>query len=128
MKSKLLSILPSILATILLGYLFFLGWLIGLLASKYLAGDSTGKRGKFGSIVIPLRWRAIHLHHWLYSMGLLGLSLATGIHFLSPNITWGVLGGIAFQGVYYYRDWHVILVKEKRTKTKDRRTKASLGK
>ncbi len=128
MKRKLLTTLSITVATILLGYLFFLGWLGGLLASKYLAGDSTGKRGKLGSIIIPLRRWGIHLHHWLYSLCLLGISLVTGIHFLSPTITYGLLGGIAFQGVYYYRDWHVILVKESRTRTKDRRTKGSPGK
>ena len=94
----------------MLGYLFFLSLLLGFLASKYVAGKSVGERGKIGSVVIPFRRRRIHLHHWLYSLWLIGVSFATGINFLTPTITYGLLGGSAFQGVYCYRDWHIILI------------------
>lgn len=120
MKKRLVVILSTIVTGITLGYLFFLSLLLGFLASKYVAGESVGERGKIRSIVIPfIRWR-IHLHHWLYSFWLIGLSSATGIHFLTPTITYGLLGGVAFQGIYSYSDWHIILINRHQTKTKDR--------
>lgn len=110
MKKRLFAILSTVVFTIILGYLFLLSWLIGLLASKYLAGKSTGERGKVGSVVIPIRRWGIHLHHWLYSLLLISLSFTTGMHFLTPEITYGLLGGLVFQGIYFYGDWHVIVV------------------
>ncbi len=119
MKKRLVFILLTIVTTITLGYLFFLSLLLGFLGSKYMAGKSLGERGKLRSIVIPfIRWR-IHLHHWLYSLWLIGLSCATGIHFLTPTITYGLLGGVTFQGIYSYSDWHMILIKRHRTRAKD---------
>jgi len=53
MRKKLVTILLAIGATITLGYLFFLSGLVGFLASKYVAGESTGERGKVRPIVIP---------------------------------------------------------------------------
>ena len=119
MKKKLVVILLTIVAGITLGYLFLLSWLLGFLTIKHLAGKSAGKRGKVRSIIIPFRGRGIHLHHWLYSSCLIGLSLATGIHFLTPTITYGLLGGFIFQGIYCYSDWHIIL--RRRTSKKSKR-------
>ncbi len=125
MKKKLVVILPTIVMSITLGYLFLLTLLLGVLASKYLAGGSVGERGKIRSIVIPfIRWR-IHLHHWLYSSWLIGLSSATGMYFLTPTITYGLLGGVAFQGIYSYSDWHIILIKRHQTRARDRLSAAS---
>ena len=119
MKKKLIAILLTIVASITFGYLFFLSWLLGFLASKYVAGKSVGERGKVRSIVIPLRSWGIHLHHWLYALGLIGLSSTTGMHFLTPTITFGLLGGLVFQGIYCYSDWHIIL--NRRTLNKSER-------
>lgn len=99
----------------MIGYLFALGLFLGFLASKYLAGKSAGEKGKLGSIVIPLMGLRIHLHHWLYSLWLMGISFVTGVYFLSPIITYGFLGGLAFQGIYSYGDWHVILIRKNKT-------------
>ncbi len=121
MKRKLVAILSTIIATIMVGYLFALSWLLGLLVSKYVAGKSVGERGKARSIIIPLRRWGIHLHHWLYSLCLISLSSATGIHFLTPAITCGLLGGVVFQGIYYYSDWHIILVSRHQTTARDHR-------
>ncbi len=120
MKKKLVAILPIIVASITLGYLFFLSWLLGFLASKYVAGKSVGERGKVRSIVIPFRRWGIHLHHWLYSLCLIGLSSTTGIHFLTPAITCGLLGGLVFQGIYCYSDWQIILISRRQTTARDR--------
>ena len=109
MKKKLVAILSIMVISITLGYLFFFSWLLGFLASKYVAGNSVGERGKVRSLAIPfIRWR-IHFHHWFYSVCLIGVSSTTGIHFLTPAITYGLLAGLVFQGIYCYGDWHVML-------------------
>lgn len=111
MKKKLFTISSTIVATIILGYLFFLSLLLGFLVSKYVAGKSVGERGKVMSLVIPFRRWGIHLHHWLYSLCLISLSSVTGMHFLTPAITYGLLGGVVFQGIYSYTDWRVIIIR-----------------
>ena len=116
MKKKLVTILVTIAASITLGYLFILSWLLGFLASRQLAGKSAGERGKVRSIILPLRGWWFHLHHWLYSLCLIAFSSATGIHFLSPIITYRLLGGSIFQGIYSYSDWHVILIRRRASK------------
>ncbi len=125
MKKRLVAILLTIAASITLGYLFLLSWLLGFLATKRVAGKSVGERGKVRSIIIPFRAWGIHLHHWLYSLGLIGFSSATGIHFLTPTITYGLLGGLVFQGVYCYSDWHVVLIR--RTSKKSEKSLKSAG-
>jgi len=110
MKKRLVVVLSMIAASIMFGYLFFLSWLFGFLTCKYMASKSVGERGTIRSIVIPCgRWR-IHLHHWLCSSCLIGLSSTTGIHLLTPAVTYGLLGGLVFQGIYCYSDWHRILI------------------
>ncbi len=125
MKKRLFAILSTLVFAIILGYLFFLSWLIGFLASKYMAGKSVGERGKVRSVVIPLRRWGVHLHHWLYSLFLISLSFTTGMHFLTPEITYGLLGGLVFQGIYCYGDWHVILVNRHQPKAGKRSVNTS---
>ena len=118
MKKGIITVLSAIIFLVMLGYLFILSLLLGFLTSKYLAGKSVGEKGKLGSIVIPfINWK-IHLHHWLYSLWLMGISFVAGVHFLSPIITYGFLGGSTFQGVYCYGDWHVILIRRNQIKGK----------
>lgn len=110
MKKKPVIILLTITVSIMLGYLFLLSWLLGFLAIRHMAGKSVGERGKVRSIIISFRGRGIHLHHWLYSLCLIGFSFTTGFYFLTPTITYGLLGGLVFQGIYCYSDWYVILI------------------
>jgi len=125
MKKKLVTLLITVTASITLGYLFILSWFLGLLVSRYAAGKSPGERGRFRSVIIPFfRWR-VHLHHWLYSLCLMTFSHTIGLHFLSPTITYGLLGGVIFQGIYYYNDWHVIAVKKTKVRERETATKAS---
>lgn len=120
MKKKIIIVLSAAIFLVILGYLFILSLLLGFLATKYLSGKSAGEKGKLGSIVIPLiKWR-LHLHHWLYSLFLIGISFVAGAHFLSPTITYGLLGGSTFQGIYCYDDWYVILMRKNKTKDKDK--------
>ncbi|MBI2850307.1 MAG: hypothetical protein HYX80_04605 [Chloroflexi bacterium] len=108
MKKKPITILATIAASISLGYAFLPSWLLGFFASRYVAGKRTGQSGRLKSIVIPVRTWRLHLHHWLYSTILLGLSAALGLYLLSPTITYGVLAGSIFHGIYFYNDWHVV--------------------
>ena len=125
MKKRLVAILLTIVATITLGYLFSLSWLLGFLTAKYVAGKSVGERGKLSSVVIPFRRWGIHLHHWLYSLGLISLSSITGTHFVAPDITYGLLGGLVFQGIYCYGDWHIILISRHQTRPRQRSVNTS---
>ena len=110
MKTRLFVLASAAVATAALGYLFLASLALAFVASRRVSGEAAGKRGLFRSIVLPLgRWR-VHLHHWLYSTWLIALSLATGVYVLSPEITFGILGGVAFQGLYQYSDWHVIVL------------------
>ena len=111
MKKRVAAVVTALIAALLFGYLFAISLLMGFLASKFIAGKSTGERGKLGSILIPFgKWR-IHLHHWLYSLWLISISMATGMYFITPAITFGTLGGVTYQGIYCYKDWYIVLVK-----------------
>ena len=122
MKKRVVIVLLTIAASVWLGYLFFIGCFLGFLTTRQLAGKSVGEQGKVSSIIIPFRGWGIHLHHWLFSLGLIGFSSATGIYFLTSTITYGLLAGLVFQGIFCYSDWHVILVR--RISNKNRKTLA----
>jgi len=110
MKRKLVCILLVLATSIILGYLFFVGWLLGFVLTKYMAGKTSGKQGRIRSIVIPFGGHGVHLHHWLISSGIIILSLIINVQFLASAISYGVLGGLVFQGIYCYGDWHKILI------------------
>jgi hypothetical protein len=113
MRRKLVCILLVLAISIILGYLFFIGWLLGFALTKYMAGKTNGKQGRIKSIIIPFGRHGVHLHHWLISLGLIGLSLIINVQFLASAISYGVLGGLVFQGIYCYSDWHKILITRK---------------
>lgn len=90
----------------------FLGALCGYFFTKLLAAKEAGKPGKIKSLIFEIKnWR-IHLHHWLIALGLLNVFL-----FWQPPILFqfslGFLGGVVFQGISCYPDWHRIIVKVK---------------
>ena len=109
-KRRLVCILPLLGVGIIVGYLFFVGWLLGFLLTKYMAGKASGKAGRIKSIVIPFGKHNIHFHHWLISSGIITLSLITDVRFLALAMFYGVLSGSVFQGIYCYSDWHKILI------------------
>jgi hypothetical protein len=110
MKRKLVCILPLLATGIILGYLFFVSWLLGFALTRYMAGKTSGKQGRIKSIVIPFGGHGIHLHHWLIASGIIILSLIINVQFLASTISYGVLSGLVFQGIYCYSDWHKILI------------------
>jgi len=110
MKRKLVCILSLLAASIILGYLFFVCWLLGFLLTKYMSGKTAGKQGRISSIVIPFGKYKIHFHHWLISSGIIILSLITSGGFLASAVFYGVLGGSVFHGIYSYSDWRKIII------------------
>lgn len=115
MKKKGTSILLTLISSFIFGYLFILAWLLGLLASRFVAGKSSGEKGRLNSVIIPfIKWR-IHLHHWVSALFLVGISSAFGLYFLSPAVTFGMLAGTMFQGIYFYDDWRIIVLKRRKT-------------
>jgi Kef-type K+ transport system membrane component KefB len=100
-KSK---IIPAILA--IFSFQIYFGAILGY----YLAKNFSKK---VRSLVFEIEnWR-LHLHHWLVCS--LVLISSFFFDFLSlPNFVLGFLGGMIFQGIYCYDDWHKILIKTKR--------------
>lgn len=78
--------------------------------ARYLGGKMVGERGRLRSFFVPLGKRKIHLHHWLVSSGVMGFALFKGTFLLPPDLFYGFLGGLAFHGIYCYRDWCRILI------------------
>ena len=110
MKRKLVCILLVLAIGIIIGFIFFVGWLLGFVLTKCIAGKTSGKQGRIRSIVIPFGRHEVHLHHWLISSGIIILILIIDVQFLASAISYGVLGGLVFQGIYCYSDWHKILI------------------
>lgn len=85
-------------------------WLAAFLIAKYLGGKIAGERGRVRSLFIPLGKYKIHLHHWLLSSLVIGITTVKGIYFLSPDLFYGFFSGVVFHGIYYYHDWYKILI------------------
>ena len=104
--------LVVLLATcITLGYLSFIAWSVGFLLSKYLGSKTVGEPSKIMSHFIPLGKYKIHLHHWLLSSCvIIGFVVFKGTHVLPLNLVYGFFGAIVFHGIYFYSDWHKVLI------------------
>jgi len=103
------------------GYLFYLSLVMGLAASKYFSGEKDGRSGRARSIIISWRRYELHLHHWLLSslagaiVAVQGSSLV-----IIPELFYGFLGGVVFQGIYCYSDWYRIVKRKNVTSTLER--------
>ena len=119
MKKKIACILVLQAVSISLGYIFFICCLLSFLITRILAGKASGEQGRLKSILIPLGRHKLHVHHWLISAGVISLSVTTNVCLGAPAIFYGALGGLVFQGVYCYSDWHKILVTRKHQNIED---------
>ncbi len=90
-------------------YLVFVGGLIGFLGAKLSGGKKDGIPGRVKSIVLSWRTYELHLHHWLLAALALAIFLPNSIYIVNPQIFYGSMGGLVFQGIYCYSDWHHIL-------------------
>ncbi len=108
MRKKLI-LFGLLTAGIFWGYSFYLSWAIGFAISKFCGGGENGIPGKVRSIVIPWREYQFHLHHWLLASLAAAISAVNGFSLVSPGLFYGFLGGVVFQGLYCYTDWHRII-------------------
>ena len=112
-KFILISLLPAGYAW---GYVFYLSWAAGFVISKYCGGKKDGRPGRVKSIIIPWRRWELHLHHWFICFLLAAASVAKGFSVITPELFYGFLGGLVFQGIFCYSDWHRI-IRKKRSST-----------
>lgn len=108
MRKKLILI-SLLLAGYALGYFFYLSLAIGFAISKFCGGKEEGRPGRVKSIVIPWRTYELHMHHWFISSLAGATGTITGMFILAPDLFYGFLGGMVFQGIYCYNDWHRLI-------------------
>lgn len=108
MRKKI--ILISLIAGFLLfGILCYKSWFATFAVTKYLSGRTDGKQGIIRSIIIPWRNYQLHLHHWFLALIVGGVFVVKGFYILAPEVFYGFLSAIIFQGIYCYGDWHRII-------------------
>jgi len=97
---------------------FLLGASLALWSLKVLFGGIFGYllahflSGKMNSIILSLGSLKFHLHHWIMSALVLGLILLYEISPFMNQLFYGFLGGVIFQGISNYSDWHKVFFKK----------------
>jgi hypothetical protein len=114
MRKKILLI-GLVAVSIFLGVLCYKTWFVAFAATKYLSGRAEGRQGIVRSIVIPWRTYQLHLHHWFLALIVGGVFAIKGLYILTPEVSYGFLSAIVFQGIYCYEDWYRI-IKRKRVR------------
>ena len=97
----------------IISFQIYLGVLLGYFVAAFGAGKRTGEQGKIKSFVFETGSYKFHLHHWVIGIGILPLALHTDLSFLSNKFFSGLAGGLVFQGITCYSDWHKLIVKKK---------------
>ena len=110
---KKIVLISVIVGFCLCGALCYKTWIIAFVITKFLSGRTDGKQGIVGSIVIPWRNYQFHLHHWFIALIIGGVCVAKGFYILAPQISYGFLSAIIFQGIYCYGDWYRIIKRKK---------------
>lgn len=109
---KKIVLIGLIVVFIFLGIFCYKTWFVAFAVTKYLSGRTEGKQGIVRSIIIPWRNYQLHLHHWLLALIIGGVFLVRGFYVLTPEVCYGSLSAIIFQGIYCYEDWHRIIKRE----------------
>lgn len=109
-----------VLVSVIVGFCFFgilcyKTWIIAFVITKCLSGRTDGKPGIVKSVIIPWRNYQFHFHHWFIALIIGGVCFAKGFYILAPEISYGFLSAIIFQGIYCYGDWHRIIRKKNRS-------------
>jgi hypothetical protein len=107
LSSKILWGIPLAL----ISFQLYLGVILGYLAGKLFSGKETGCHGRVKSLTFNVGQWNVHLHHWLWGLGV----LIAGIFydFLPfPKFSFGFLGGLIFQGIICFPDWHRVFEKQ----------------
>lgn len=111
-KPKILLSLPLALLSLEI----YLGVLSGYFLSKYLSAKEAGQKNRWWkSIVFRIGNWQIHLHHWIYGLGILVSAAFFNLSFPFPQFSYAFLGGAIFQGIYCYGDWYKILIRKRET-------------
>jgi len=108
MKKKIVLI-SMIAVFVFLGIFCYKTWFAAFVATKYLSGRTDGKQGIVRSIIIPWRNHQLHLHHWFLALIIGGVFMVKGFYILTPEVFYGCLSAIIFQGIYCYKDWYRII-------------------
>ena len=103
-----------VLVSLIAGFCFFgvlcyKSWIITFVITKCLSGRTAGKQGIVRSIIIPWRNYQLHLHHWFLALIIGGVCVVKGFYILAPEVSYGFLSAIIFQGIYCYGDWYRIV-------------------
>jgi len=109
---KKIVLIGLVAVFVFLGVFCYKTWFAAFLITKFLSGRMEGKQGIVRSIVIPWREYRLHLHHWFLALVVGGAFLAKGFYILTPEVFYGFLSAIIFQGVYCYEDWYRIIKRE----------------
>jgi len=91
------------------GVLCYKSWIITFVITKCLSGRTDDKQGIVRSIIIPWRNYQLHLHHWFLALVIGGVFVVRGFYILAPEVSYGFLSAIIFQGIYCYKDWYRII-------------------
>lgn len=110
---KKIVLISVIVGFCLCGVLCYKTWIIAFVITKVLSGRTDGKPGIIRSIIIPWRNYQFHVHHWCIALIIGGVCFAKGFYILAPEISFGFLSAIIFQGIYCYGDWHRIIKRRK---------------
>jgi hypothetical protein len=103
-------VLISLIAVFVLPGIFcYKSWLAGFVITKYLSGRADGKQGIVRSIAVPWWNCQFHLHHWFLALIVGGVFVVKGFYILAPEVSYGFLSAVAFQGIYCYGDWYRIV-------------------
>jgi hypothetical protein len=89
----------------LISFELYSGALLGYFAAKLLSG-------RLKSLIFHIGNYKLHLHHWLYGLGIL-ISAAWYQFLPFPQFSFGFLGGVVFQGISCYPNWHRVLIRRK---------------
>lgn len=92
-----------------MNYLFILTIVPGFFTAKFFSGEKAGEKGRLRSLRIKIRCYIFHLHHWVWSLGL--VVILPRLDF-NPAALRGLLLGFVLQGLTY-SDFYKIFYKVK---------------
>jgi hypothetical protein len=115
---KKILIISIVLAVVVLAsfsyYLLCAGGLLGYIGGKLCGGKKAGVRGRFRSIIFPIRHYQLHLHHWFLAIVTLAICLMGNFYVVTPQLFYGSMCGLAFQGIFCYDDWFRLVKRKMR--------------
>ncbi|HOX29575.1 MAG TPA: hypothetical protein P5080_00955 [Candidatus Paceibacterota bacterium] len=108
-KRKLLYAVPLAIVS----FEIYIGALLGYIGALFLAGKETGMEGYVRSLIFDLGKYRLHLHHWVLCLTVIPVAIHYNLAFVSDQFVIGMLGGLAYQGISCYNDWHQVLFRIK---------------